>query len=614
MAFCTKCGNQLREGNAFCTKCGARVRKPVAEEEKQQLEKTASAQETQGPKVPQCPQEAEKPEEAETPRDPQVNQPTDDSAEAGRPPIPEELQQTVEMAKEGVTRAAERIKAAAKETAESFKSAESGEDTKDDPMADQVSDAILGAAKWSKRQYKNLKNLNTDSVKQWQAKNSGTMLAVAVVLILVCCLSMFSCIGGTASSTAKSAAKSSSAGYSPTSAPTATTVTTTPAKKTYATHIKVKCNKNLLFSTYDVQVYIDDSLVGTVDHGDECSWDKELTEGSHQIKVCKKGDKDIDGTKTFEVTAETILECTVSTSSSQVEFKEFSCQTKEEIERAAAEAEKKRQEEAQAKLETQQYVSDGTGATYKVQFSISGWINTLFLKARSINIYLDGSQVKTVADGETTEWEQDLGGGQHTLRFASADDDSVDVMQAFTVADISYLNCKASLGLSGVEVEDYAFETQTERDKAAEEAQQKAAAEAEAKAKREAEAAEKAKVLTVENCQDLASLLTSSSSDASAFAAAYSGQTIEFDGNIAYMSSHNGAKTRFDVLIYAGDYSETSAKGPHMQYKDVNYRDMGASGIDSVQMGLNVRIRAKVGSYNSSSDILSLTPVSMTAR
>ncbi len=614
MAFCTKCGNQLREGNAFCTKCGARVRKPVAEEEKQQLEKTASAQETQGPKVPQCPQEAEKPEEAETPRDPRVNQPTDDSAEAGQPPIPEELQQTVEMAKEGVTRAAERIKAAAKETAESFKSAESGEDTKDDPMADQVSDAILGAAKWSKRQYKNLKNLNTDSVKQWQAKNSGTMLAVAVVLMLVCCLSMFSCIGGTASSTAKSAAKSSSAGYSPTSAPTATTVTTTPAKKTYATHIKVKCNKNLLFSTYDVQVYIDDSLVGTVDHGDECSWDKELTEGSHQIKVCKKGDKDIDGTKTFEVTAETILECTVSTSSSQVEFKEFSCQTKEEIERAAAEAEKKRQEEAQAKLEAQQYVSDGTGATYKVQFSISGWINTLFLKARSINIYLDGSQVKTVADGETTEWEQDLGGGQHTLRFASADDDSVDVMQTFTVADISYLSCKASLGLSGVEVENYAFETQTERDKAAEEAQQKAAAEAEAKAKREAEAAEKAKVLTVENCQDLANLLTSSSSDASAFAAAYSGRTIEFDGNIAYMSSHNGAKTRFDVLIYAGDYSETSAKGPHMQYKDVNYRDMGASGIDSVHMGLNVRIRAKVGSYNSSSDILSLTPVSMTGR
>ena len=109
-------------------------------------------------------------------------------------------------------------------------------------------------------------------------------------------------------------------------------------------------------------------------------------------------------------------------------------------------------------------------------------------------------------------------------------------------------------------------------------------------------------------------MLTSSSSDASAFAAAYSGRTIEFDGNIAYMASHNGAKTRFDVLIYAGDYSETSAKGPNMQYKDVNYRDMGASGIDSVQMGLNVRIRAKVGSYNSSTDILSLTPISMTAR
>lgn len=122
-------------------------------------------------------------------------------------------------------------------------------------------------------------------------------------------------------------------------------------------------------------------------------------------------------------------------------------------------------------------------------------------------------------------------------------------------------------------------------------------------------------VLTVENCADLANTLSSSSSDASAFAVAYKGRTIEFDGNIAYMGSHEGAKTRFDVLIYAGDYSETSCKGPNMQYRDVNYYNMGPdSSIDSIQMGLNVRIRAVVEEYDASADILRLKPVSMTAR
>ena len=604
MAFCTKCGNELREGNAFCTKCGARVVVPDAATEEEPLnpeeEVAGSAAEKFG--HPSNSDYEELPE----------SRPTPDRGEAEPDPTVEELKKMAGEAKDYINRAANRVKATVEETKASYRAAESGEDAQSDPISDQLSGAILGAAKWFSKIGEKPKTLSTSLSATRLDKNASLAICAVGALLLILCFGMLSCLGSPATSSNSSMSSK-------------TPATSEASEKAYTTHIKVKCNKNWFFSTYDVQIYIDDSLVATLDHGDEGSWDKALTKGSHQIKVCEKGNESIDGSKTFEVKAESVLECTVSTTSTQVEFKEFSCQTREEIEKAEAEAEKKSQEEAQTKLEAQQYVSDGTGKTYKAHFSVSGWINTLFLKARSINIYLDGSQVKAVADGETTEWEQDLGSGKHTLRFASAEDDSVDVMQAFTLSDEGYLSCKASLGVSGVEVEDYSFETQAERAKAAEEAQQKAAAEAEAKAKqeaaeaeakakREAEAAEKAKVLTVDNCEDLANMLTSSSSDASAFAAAYSGRTIEFDGNIAYMASHNGAKTRFDVLIYAGDYSETSAKGPNMQYKDVNYRDMGASGIDSVQMGLNVRIRAKVGSYNSSTDILSLTPVSMTAR
>ena len=386
----------------------------------------------------------------------------------------------------------------------------------------------------------------------------------------------------------------------------------------------MKCDKNLVFSTYDVEIYVDGTSIATLDHGEEGSWDKNITQGSHTLKICKKGDTSVDGTKVFTISAESVVECTISTTSTQVQIKDFSCLTKEAAKKAEEEAEKKKQEEEQAKLESQQFVSDGTGATYAVHFSVSSSKNVLFSKY-NVNLYLDGSLIKTVEQGETTEWDQELEGGKHTVRFASADDDSVDGMQAFTVSAESYLSCTLSCSSDKVTIGNFSFQTQLEKDQAAEEAKQreaaeaeaakqKEAAEAEAKAKQEAEAAEKAKVLTVDNCEDLANLLSSSSSDASSFAAAYSGRTIEFDGNIAYMVSHNGAKTRFDVLIYAGDYSETSAKGPHMQYKDVNYYNMGASGIDSVQMGLNVRIRAIVGSYNASTDILSLTPVSMTAR
>ncbi len=684
MAFCTKCGNQLRDGLAFCTKCGAAVRKapvsaaaaavpppiPVAEEEPAtkaeatdetaRVDSSAAAVEPGRPEAPidaahesepvnpttapdsvfetepacsgasetevldkdqldvdeeqECQPEPEPEAVADAPQDqPASSQPASDQDK-----FAEELGQVVAAAESGAAWVADRVKTSIDGAKASFEAAENGEDTAEDQLADKLSGGILAVIKW----FKKVKaNFNAEDVKGWLKKNKKVVVFAAASLVVLALALGATLIFSSSSSSTKS--PTSNSATSTTSNKT-TAPKKTETKNSYSTQIKVKCEKNLVLSTYDVEIFVDDTSIATLDHGDEGSWDRSITQGSHTLKICKKGDTSVDGTKVFTISAESVIECTVSTTSTQVQIKDFSCLTKEAAKKAEEEAEKKMQEEEQAKLESQQFVSDGTGATHSVHFSVSSSKNVLFSKY-NINFYLDGSLIKTVEQGETTEWDQELEGGKHTVRFASADDDSVDGMQAFTVSAESYLSCTLSCSSDKVAIGNFSFETQLERDQAAEEAKrreaaeaeaakQKEAAEAEAKAKQEAEAAEKAKVLTVDNCEDLANLLTSSSSDASSFAAAYSGRTIEFDGNIADMSSHNGAKTRFDVLIYAGDYSEESARGPHMQYKDVNYYNMGASGIDSVQMGLNVRIRAKVGSYNASADILSLTPVSMTAR
>lgn len=675
MAFCTKCGNQLRDGLAFCTKCGAAVRKapvsaaaaavpppiPVAEEglatkaeatdETARVDSSAAAVEPGRPEAPidaarepvsvnpttvsdpvaetepacsrasetevlekdqldegegqECPREPEP--EPEAVADAPQDQPASSQPASDQDKFAEELGQVVAAAESGAAWVADRVKTSIDGAKASFEAAENGEDTAEDQLADKLSGGILAVIKW----FKKVKaNFNAEDVKGWLTKNKEVVVFAAASLVVLALALGATLIFSSSSSSTKS--PTSNSATSTTSNKT-TAPKKTETKKSYSTQIKVKCEKNLVLSTYDVEIFVDDTSIATLDHGDEGSWDRSITQGSHTLKICKKGDTSVDGTKVFTISAESVIECTVSTTSTQVQIKDFSCLTKEAAKKAEEEAEKKKQEEEQAKLESQQFVSDGTGATHSVHFSVSSSKNVLFSKY-NINFYLDGSLIKTVEQGETTEWDQELEGGKHTVRFASADDDSVDGMQAFTVSAESYLSCTLSCSSDKVAIGNFSFETQLERDQAAEEAKQREAVEAEAKAKQEAEAAEKAKVLTVDNCEDLANLLTSSSSDASSFAAAYSGRTIEFDGNIAYMSSHNGAKTRFDVLIYAGDYSEASAKGPHMQYEDVNYYNMGASGIDSVQMGLNVRIRAKVGSYNASSDILSLTPVSMTAR
>ena len=123
-------------------------------------------------------------------------------------------------------------------------------------------------------------------------------------------------------------------------------------------------------------------------------------------------------------------------------------------------------------------------------------------------------------------------------------------------------------------------------------------------------------VLTVENNTDLAQLLKLGdycSGTIADFAAEYQGQTITFDGNIAAMNPHGNAKTRYDILVGAGDYSTTSSPGPVFQFRDVNTSfDLHLSGenvSDTIGVGDNLRVTAQVGEYEDKSCLFLLKPM-----
>lgn len=125
-------------------------------------------------------------------------------------------------------------------------------------------------------------------------------------------------------------------------------------------------------------------------------------------------------------------------------------------------------------------------------------------------------------------------------------------------------------------------------------------------------------ILTIENCDDLANLLINDSSDViKAFVEKYKDKTIEFDGHIAAVSNHNDYKTRYDILMYAGDYVKESAKGPNFKFEDINTNDLGIDDLylpAFVNAGSNVRIVAEVENYNDVSGVLNLDPISIQSR
>ena len=127
--------------------------------------------------------------------------------------------------------------------------------------------------------------------------------------------------------------------------------------------------------------------------------------------------------------------------------------------------------------------------------------------------------------------------------------------------------------------------------------------------------------LTINNCEDLAILLSTKDPESDIvkeFASKYYGDIIEFNGNIAYMANHGNYDTRYDMLIYAGDYSATSVSGPNFQFVDVGYYELGLSILDDItsyfQTGTNIYVIAEVKGYNDSTGILELEPVSVELR
>lgn len=88
----------------------------------------------------------------------------------------------------------------------------------------------------------------------------------------------------------------------------------------YPVRLSVDCSENLLFSRYDLAIYVDSEKVGTLDHGAEDSWDLTLDKGQHTLRVQKEDDSSVDGRKTFKVDQNEKVSCTVYPKHDQIDI------------------------------------------------------------------------------------------------------------------------------------------------------------------------------------------------------------------------------------------------------------------------------------------------------
>lgn len=91
----------------------------------------------------------------------------------------------------------------------------------------------------------------------------------------------------------------------------------------YSVQIEVKCESNLLFSRYDIEVFVDDVSQGIIEHGQSNVYELSLEEGIHELSINKEGDSSVDGYVNFDVDKEGVFKYTVHCTNDQVEIEEY---------------------------------------------------------------------------------------------------------------------------------------------------------------------------------------------------------------------------------------------------------------------------------------------------
>lgn len=121
--------------------------------------------------------------------------------------------------------------------------------------------------------------------------------------------------------------------------------------------------------------------------------------------------------------------------------------------------------------------------------------------------------------------------------------------------------------------------------------------------------------ITIENNSEFQALLqTEDQSTITDFVQKYKGKTIEFDGNFADLAK---VKSKYDILIHSGDYHPDEATGPNFKFIEINlisnpvFKPFNG---ENIRKGQNVHIKAKVGGYNATQDLIYLSPIEVSPR
>ena len=95
------------------------------------------------------------------------------------------------------------------------------------------------------------------------------------------------------------------------------------AAKSYRVYFDLTSEDNILFSTYDMKVYVDDKYIGTLQDGKHLTALVELEKGKHVLEVAQDGKSKNNDTEKFKIDGETTVSAFVNHGKNDIDIKKF---------------------------------------------------------------------------------------------------------------------------------------------------------------------------------------------------------------------------------------------------------------------------------------------------
>lgn len=193
--------------------------------------------------------------------------------------------------------------------------------------------------------------------------------------------------------------------------------------------IHIDFDENAMFSTYDVEMYLDDTFVEKMAHGKNYDGTLEVSPGEHTVSFFKAGSTKVKGTCDFEITEPSTFSCNIHANSDKVTVSKVKVTVSEGP-----------------------TIIDVNGQT-ELELTIDFRKNAAF-STYDVDLYCDDVLIATLPHGEGFHGILKVSEGIHTITFYEYGNHSKTGKSEFSVHENTVFSCHIEATSSGIVVSD----------------------------------------------------------------------------------------------------------------------------------------------------------------